>query len=228
MNTNGKKGTKSNGKKKGKAPLKNKRALSKTTQPESQPIGRPTSYDSVIFPERAYKLTLLGLTNEQLAGALGIAVSTLYDWQSKHVEFAEAIKRGKEEADGKVAHSLYRRALGYSHPDIYVFSQTIKEYDEKGRVLTSRTEPKILDITKHYPPDPTSGIFWLKNRQPEAWRDVNRMEHSGPKGKAIPVESKNTIIHSVDMSDFTEEELALAVKMGVQMGQMGSKVGEES
>ena len=28
-----------------------------------------------------------------------------------------------------------------------------------------------MDVTKHYPPDPTAAIFWLKNRQPDTWRD---------------------------------------------------------
>jgi hypothetical protein len=27
------------------------------------------------------------------------------------------------------------------------------------------------------PPDPTSGIFWMKNRDPEQWRDAWQVEH---------------------------------------------------
>jgi hypothetical protein len=38
------------------------------------------------------------------------------------------------------------------------------------RQLVSRT------VRKHYPPDVTACIFWLKNRQPERWRDVQRHE----------------------------------------------------
>jgi len=29
---------------------------------------------------------------------------------------------------------------------------------------------------KQYPPDPTSAIFWLKNRQPKIWRDKQEEE----------------------------------------------------
>ena len=29
---------------------------------------------------------------------------------------------------------------------------------------------------EHYPPDPTSCIFWLKNRRPDRWRDMQNIE----------------------------------------------------
>jgi hypothetical protein len=36
-----------------------------------------------------------------------------------------------------------------------------------------------VPIVENFPPDPTSMIFWLKNRQPAKWRDKHDMEHSG-------------------------------------------------
>ena len=30
---------------------------------------------------------------------------------------------------------------------------------------------------EHVPPDVTACIFWLKNRDPAHWRDVQQMEH---------------------------------------------------
>ncbi|MDE4014421.1 hypothetical protein Q7499_00930 [Glaesserella parasuis] len=64
-----------------------------------------------------------------------------------------------------VANSLYKRALGYEAPDIDI------------RVI----ENQIVEtpLIKHYPPDPTSAIFWLKNRQPDKWRDKQIQEVSG-------------------------------------------------
>ena len=29
---------------------------------------------------------------------------------------------------------------------------------------------------EYYPPDPTSMIYWLKNRRPDRWRDVQNIE----------------------------------------------------
>jgi hypothetical protein len=32
-------------------------------------------------------------------------------------------------------------------------------------------------IVEHYPPDTTACIFWLKNRQPQRWRDRVEVQH---------------------------------------------------
>ena len=61
--------------------------------------------------------------------------------------------------------SLYHRANGYSHPDV-----DIKVID--GEIVQT-------ELIKYYPPDATSAIFWLKNRQPKKWRDKQETEHSG-------------------------------------------------
>jgi len=37
----------------------------------------------------------------------------------------------------------------------------------------------VVPTTKHYPPDATSAIFWLKNRQRDKWRDKQDVVHSG-------------------------------------------------
>ena len=31
---------------------------------------------------------------------------------------------------------------------------------------------------EYYPPDPTSMIWWLKNRRPDRWRDVQNIDHA--------------------------------------------------
>jgi hypothetical protein len=31
---------------------------------------------------------------------------------------------------------------------------------------------------EHLPPDVTAGIFWMKNRDPQHWRDSQQMEHA--------------------------------------------------
>jgi hypothetical protein len=30
---------------------------------------------------------------------------------------------------------------------------------------------------EHVPPDVTAGIYWLKNRNPQLWRDSQQLEH---------------------------------------------------
>ena len=52
-----------------------------------------------------------GLTDEQLARRMGIAVATIYEWKKKYPEFAEAIKKGKEVVDFEVENALLTAAL---------------------------------------------------------------------------------------------------------------------
>lgn len=109
-------------------------------------------------------MCLLGATDKDLAKFFEVEESTLNNWKKDHPEFLESIKEGKDQADAIVAQSLFHRATGYSHKDV-----DIRMY--KGKIVTT-------PLTKHYPPDSTAAIFWLKNRQPEKWRDKQEIKHS--------------------------------------------------
>ncbi len=132
--------------------------------------GRPTKYEEK-YAEQAYKLCLLGATDEEMANFFEVAESTINLWKKDYPQFSESIKKGKQVADGNVADRLYQRALGFEHDseDIKVASQ--------GEGMGSSIER--VPIRKIYPPDPTSMIFWLKNRQPKKWRDTQEMEQTG-------------------------------------------------
>lgn len=123
--------------------------------------GRPTKYKPE-YSEQAGKICLLGATDEFLADYFNVDVSTIGNWKNAHPEFLEAIKKGKQKADLQVAESLFHRAKGYEHPEVKVFNN-------QGEIVTH-------EVTKHYAPDPTAAIFWLKNRQPREWRDKQEVE----------------------------------------------------
>lgn len=126
-----------------------------TTRKPKHAGGRPTKYRKE-FVEQAGKLCRLYATNADLADFFGVSERTIEIWQFQHPEFGEAIKRTKAEVDKQVEHSLARRALGYSHASEEVFQY-------RGKAVRVKT-------VKQYPPDTTACIFWLKNRQSEAWR----------------------------------------------------------
>ena len=126
-------------------------------QKEPAKTGRPTEYRDH-FPEQARKLCLLGATDESLADFFGVSMSCVAKWKVAHPEFLHALKEGKEIADAKVAESLFNRACGFSTKEAKVASVDGKITD-------------IVEVDKHYPPDATAAIFWLKNRQPKSWRD---------------------------------------------------------
>lgn len=118
--------------------------------------GRPTLY-LVAYAEQARRLALLGLTDAEMAAFFGVDERTINRWKQAHPDFCQSIKDGKADADAKVAEALYKRAVGYSYPDTHISNY-------QGTIT-------VTPITKHYPPDSTSMIFWLKNRQRDKWRD---------------------------------------------------------
>jgi hypothetical protein len=128
---------------------------------ESNPVGRPTKYKDE-YNEQVEKLCKLGATDKEIADFFDVDESTINNWKSTYPEFLVSIKKGKDLADANVADSLYKRATGYQHEDTY-FSNF------QGMVSAT-------PYTKHYPPDPTSMIFWLKNRRKAQWRDSQNID----------------------------------------------------
>ena len=126
--------------------------------------GAPTKYKPE-YAEQAYKLCLLGATNDELADFFEVDPSTIDKWIADLPEFSGSIKKGKAEADSNVANRLYQRAMGYEHSEDKIFNHN--------------GQPLIVPTRKYYPPDSTAAIFWLKNRKPAQWRDKQDVEHSG-------------------------------------------------
>lgn len=139
-------------------------------------MARPSKYKPE-YAEQAAKLCLLGATDTQLADFFEVAVSTIALWKTQHSEFSDAIKIPKELADMRVEQSLFRRAMGYEHDEVDI------------RVVGG--ELVQTPIRKHYPPDPTAMIFWLKNRKPAEWRETKAVELTGKDGG--PMETINRI-----------------------------------
>ncbi len=118
---------------------------------------------------------MLGATDKDLARFFEVDEATINRWKIKYDVFCESLKDGREIADAYIGESLYQRAKGYSH--------------KEDKIFNNNGEPLIVPTIKHYPPDPTAIIFWLKNRQPGKWRDKREVEAD------------------VKISDLTEEEL---------------------
>lgn len=130
--------------------------------------GRPTDYREE-YNEQAYKLCLLGATDAELADFFNVVEKTINNWKEDYPEFLQSIKNGKDVADARVAEKLFHRALGF----------------ETTEVITASSQGFITDmkeVKKVFPPDPTSAIFWLKNRQPKRWRDKQEVDHSSSDG----------------------------------------------
>ena len=125
--------------------------------------GRDTKYKDD-YVQLAFNYCLMGATDADLATFFDVSESTINNWKVEHSEFLESIKRGKHEADARIASSLYNRAKGYVHKETKIATH-------EGKITD------MLEIEKHYAPDTTAAIFWLKNRQPKLWRDKQEVDH---------------------------------------------------
>lgn len=112
----------------------------------------PTSTYTPDHPKWARRACLIGPTDAELAEFFGVCRNTIGNWKNAHPEFAEACRGGKRKAIAKVVHRLYRRACGYNYKD------------------------------KHYPPDPTAGIWLTKNMI--GWRDKPEDDSPDPANAA--------------------------------------------
>jgi transposase-like protein len=144
-------------------------------------MARPTDYDKKFHPILAKWLARSGLIDTEIAKELGIATSTLYLWKKEHKEFSEALKENKDIVDSQVENKLLQRAVGYEYTEKHIEDVEIKS----GKVKVPAT--KVKTIRKHIAPDVTAQIFWLKNRQPDKWRD--RREVDIPGGVTIHIDN---------------------------------------
>ncbi len=127
-------------------------------------MARPSKFKDT-FIAQAEKLCKLGATDIEVADFFEVDVRTIYRWKADHDGFCQALKAGKSESDDRVERSLFARATGYEHDEVDI------------RVVGG--EIVQTPIRKYYPPDTTAGIFWLKNRRPDDWRDKQEVEHGG-------------------------------------------------
>jgi hypothetical protein len=154
--------------------------------------GRPTKYKPD-YVAQAAKLCALGATDAEMADFFEVTLSTFSLWKVKYAEFSDSLKSGKDIADRRVETALYNRAMGYSHEDTDI------------RVIEGQVV--MTPMIKNYPPDTTAAIFWLKNRQPEQWRDKREIGHSGV----------------IDLSGKTDDELNREIAAALA-GESGSNL----
>lgn len=141
--------------------------------------GNPGKYKKRVDLKRVKDLMSLGLTDKQLAGVLKVSEQTVNAWKKKP-EFLEALRAGKDFADDQVERALFERATGYEHPE-----DDIRVCD--GIIVTTPT-------VKHYPPDTSAAIIWLKNRRPEKWRDKPTGDGDGEIKVNITVSNGQAIV----------------------------------
>lgn len=184
-----------------------KSKAARTRGPDAdQPLNRPTvdtpgfvapkirrrltlgTEERQLLLQDAFRLAQAGHTEFELCEFFGITRPTLWRWKQEDPAFNEALKLGASYANDRVKMSLYHRAIGYSF-------HSEKVFNNDGMVAR-------VPVIEHVPPDVTSMIFWLKNRDPDNWADVNKTVHSG----------------SVAVEDHDPRKLAMAIMAAMREG----------
>jgi hypothetical protein len=149
-----------------------------------------SKYDDKLHPPLIRWMARAGLVDQEICGKLGICKHTLYAWAKRYPDVAEALKESRDFIDSLVEGALLKRALGFDVEESKVFGVRNK----KGIIVERMEKAK-----KHFAPDTTACIFWLKNRRrPQkgldlrlAWQDVSRVEVEPPGLDAPLVELSN-------------------------------------
>ena len=126
--------------------------------------GQPTKFKTE-YIEQAYDLAMMGMTDTELAKFFHVDQSTITEWKKVHEEFSIALTDAREKAIGKVVAAMYKNAIGYEHED--------------ERIASDQGQPVVMKVTKRYQPNQGAAQFFLKNRDPDKWREKQEVEHSG-------------------------------------------------
>ena len=114
--------------------------------------------------ETAYLLALLGATNQQMADAMEVSLSTLQWWMRERPEFGQAVSEGKLGADTKVVKALYSCATGYD------YEEEVATYDRPTKSYIKTT------VKRHRPADTWAALKILATRHREQWSETHKVE----------------------------------------------------
>ncbi len=140
---------------------------------------RQKQYQPEVHDRWAWSLAIKGATVEEIAVAFGVTTRTINRWVRENKSFGESLNTGREVANAQVEKSLFERATGYDKE----ISERLLELDKEGN-----TKPiKIKTTTTHVPADVGAIAIWLKNRDPENWKD-----------KVTVYQNKNGVLDDLD------------------------------
>ena len=108
-------------------------------------------------------------TDYVFADFFGVDTVTIHCWRNTQEEFCNAVTRGNEKADERVARSLFNRADNYT-------LESDKVFQFQGEVIRA-------DTVEHVPPDPGAAAeLWLMNLCPEEWGEKQEVDHQSSDG----------------------------------------------
>lgn len=157
-------------------------------------------YEQWLEPDSLHKIAMWaakGLTDAQIAKNMHISRSTLSEWKKKYSDISDTLKKNKDQADDEVENALYQKAIGMTvvnkqfrtvkidetqlkaNRTVYMNKYKLEHPEAtKEQIMLAAAQNvdvyeriQIFEDHHQLPPDTSAAIFWLKNRQPEKYRD---------------------------------------------------------
>ena len=163
--------------------------------------GRPGHWKAEMA-DQVYELALLGYTNQQFADFYKISVKVIEDWVVTNNSFVEARNRGRDQADAKVARSLYERAIGYEYVEKF------EARNAEGEII--RTE----ETTKKVHGDTSAALKWLALRHREQWTATQHSEHTVRYAGEIDVNILQEKLR--DKEQYSDADLKSALRLSLE------------
>jgi hypothetical protein len=118
-------------------------------------------------------MAAIRLPNEQIATILGISRDGFENYAKRNKQVKSALEKGKAQGSQKVYQTAFQLATGY------VRTYESEWFNPGSKRWETRTAREAV------PPDPKMLQFWLKTQ--EKWREVDRLELTGPDGSPLSV-----------------------------------------
>lgn len=136
-------------------------------------MGRPSKWKELDMPNRFDAVIgwcKQGYTDKEMCAMLGISHTVWYEWKNNYPEFADAIKKGKDTANGEMLAAAFAQTTGF------YYKETVPM---KVKVDRDTEEIVMVEVEKFLPPNPTMSIFMLKNRMPNEYKDKREVSLEG-------------------------------------------------
>lgn len=133
-------------------------------------VGRPSKYVTHVKPYIAdiKKWVAAGATDQEIAKALDVALSSLSDYKKRYVELSDAFARGRMNVVLNIKAALLKKALGFNYEEK---KQYIKQDVDTG------DKTQYTEITTRYcVPSETAAAMLLRNYDPE-WNDRDNISN---------------------------------------------------
>lgn len=121
--------------------------MSTKNKKSNKKVGRPKFVVTKEMCDKAEAYAAQGLTQEQIAMALGIGLSTLYEKQNEFIEFAEAIKRGKGKGIQTITNRLYEKALEGDNTAMIFYLKNRAGWQDKIEKETIIEQRQVIDLS---------------------------------------------------------------------------------